>query len=124
MASVIRKNPVIRVSIPTQISYAIGRMFQQSMINTLRRNNESLEDDAQTILIMKALNIKEFSGSSFPDSKVESYESYIRRKVMNSKCPVPASSGSVSGSSSGGDDSDDDDDSSSSGSSVVSEKSA
>lgn len=109
------RNPVIRISIPTQVSYALGLAFQQSMINTLRRNNQTLSEDEQTRKIMAALNIKEVpiskSEQDLEQDLVElNYIRHIRERVNNSKCP--ASSSSDSGSDSGYDDDDDDDQSS------------
>ena len=118
------RHPVIRISIPTQVSYALGLAFQQSMINTLRRNNKTLSEDEQTRKIMDSLNIKEITISKSkqytepdtePDREQEleelNYIRHIRERVNNSKCP--ASSSSDSGSDSGYDDDDDDDDQSS-----------
>ena len=108
MASISRRNPVIRISIPTQVSYALGLAFQQSMINTLRRNNETLSEDEQTKKIMATLNIKEVSISK-SDSDIDemnslTYAIHIRQRVNTSKCPA---SSSESGSQSGDDDDDD-----------------
>lgn len=107
MATVSRRNPVIRISIPTQVSYALGLAFQQSMINTLRRNNETLSEDEQTRKIMAALNIKEIPMVSPENSGMEemTYITHIRHRVNSSKCPAASSE---SGSDSGDDDDDDD----------------
>lgn len=116
------KHPVIRISIPTQVSYALGLAFQQSMIHTLRRKNQTLSEDEQTRKIMSVLNIKEVPisqqqrdtdcdtdcdtawGQEFEELD---YAKHIRERVNNSKCP--AASSSDSGSESGYDDDDDDD---------------
>jgi hypothetical protein len=75
------------------------------MINTLRRNNQTLSEDEQTKKIMNALNIKMLPPlSSEMDSMT--YATHIRQRVVNSKCPSSSSSDS-------GDDDDDDDDQSS-----------
>lgn len=98
------RNPVIRISIPTQVSYALGLAFQQSMINTLCRNKHALSEDEQTKKIMAALNIKMFPPVS-SDMDSMTYASHIRQRINNSKCPSSSSSDS-------GDDDDDDDQSS------------